>query len=52
MNLLRGENEFLTKTKDALEKKINQIYETNILISKEGDKEGEKKESKEEEEQN
>lgn len=51
MNLLRGENEFLTKTKDALEKKINQIYETNILISKEGDKE-EKKESKEEEEQN
>lgn len=52
MNLLRGENEFLTKTKDSLEKKINQIYETNILISKEGDKEGEKKETKEEEEQN
>ena len=49
MNLLRGENEFLTKTKDALEKKINQIYETNILISKEGEKEGDKKESKEEE---
>jgi hypothetical protein len=38
MNLLRGENEFMTKTKDSLEKKINQIYETNILISKEGSK--------------
>lgn len=51
MNLLRGENEFMTKTKDSLEKKINQIYETNILISKEGSKDQEESKSKEEEEQ-
>jgi hypothetical protein len=48
MNLLKGENRIITETKEMLQKKIDHIYENNILINKEGKSSS----NKEEEEQN
>jgi hypothetical protein len=36
MNLLKGENRIINETKEMLQKKIDHIYENNILINKEG----------------
>lgn len=48
MNLLKGENRIINETKEMLQKKIDHIYENNILINKEGKSSS----NKEEEEQN
>ena len=48
MNLLKGENRIINESKDMLQKKIDHIYESNILINKEGKSSS----NKEEEEQN
>jgi len=36
MDLLKGTNRITTEQKDMLQKKIDHIYENNILINKEG----------------
>ena len=48
MNLLKGENRIVSESKEMLQKKIDHIYENNILINKEGKSSS----NKEEEEQN
>ena len=48
MNLLKGENRIVSESKEMLQKKIDHIYENNILINKEGKSTS----NKEEEEQN
>lgn len=48
MDLLKGTNRIMTEQKDMLQKKIDHIYENNILINKEGKSTS----NKEEEEQN
>ena len=51
MNLLKGENRILTESKDMLQKKIDHIYENNILINKEGKSASNKEEEEQSKEQ-
>ena len=51
MNLLKGENRIINETKEMLQKKIDHIYENNILINKEGKSSSNKEEELQNKEQ-
>ena len=51
MNLLKGENRIINESKDMLQKKIDHIYENNILINKEGKSSSNKEEEEQSKEQ-